>query len=77
LELEDKGAAVKHQMAAVCNQALPIYVGDDSIDEPAFVALRRGLTVRVGRVRRSKARYRLSDVGEVQQFLERLGTEFA
>jgi trehalose 6-phosphate phosphatase len=77
LELQDKGAAVKHQMAAVCNQALPIYVGDDSIDEPAFVALRRGLTVRVGRVRRSKARYRLSDVGEVQQFLERLGTEFA
>ena len=77
LELEDKGAAVKHQMAAVCNHALPIYVGDDSIDEPAFVALRRGLTVRVGRVRRSKARYRLSDVGEVQQFLERLGNEFA
>jgi trehalose 6-phosphate phosphatase len=77
LELGDKGAAVKHQMAAVCNQALPIYVGDDSIDEPAFVALRRGLTVRVGRARRSKARYRLSGVAEVQRFLERLGSEFA
>ena len=77
LELEDKGTAVKHQMAAVCSNALPVYVGDDSIDEPAFVALRRGVTVRVGRTHRSKARYRLSDVGEVRQFLERLGAEFA
>jgi len=77
LELEDKGAAVKHQMACVCSSALPIYVGDDSIDEPAFAALRRGVTVKVGRARRSKARYRLSDAREVGHFLERLGAEFA
>ena len=77
LELEDKGAAVKHQMAAICSRAIPIYVGDDSIDEPAFAALRRGITVRVGRAHRTKARYRLSDIVEVRRFLQRLGSEFA
>jgi trehalose-phosphatase len=77
LELEDKGAAVKHQMASICSRAVPVYVGDDTIDEPAFAALRRGVTVRVGRTRRSKARYRLSDIQEVRRFLERLGSEFA
>ena len=77
LELEDKGAAVKHQMASVCRHALPIYVGDDSIDEPAFTALQRGITIRVGRANRSRARYRLADIGEVRRFLQRLGSEFA
>jgi trehalose-6-phosphatase len=77
LELQDKGAAVKHQMTTVCSHALPIYLGDDSIDEPAFAALRRGITVRVGRAHCSKARYRLGDIGEVRRFLQRLGSEFA
>jgi trehalose-phosphatase len=77
LELEDKGAAVQQQMASVCGHALPIYVGDDSIDEPAFAALQRGITVKVGRACRSKARYRLADIGEVRRFLQRLGSEFA
>jgi trehalose-phosphatase len=77
VELADKGAAVKHQLAAVSKRALPIYIGDDSIDEPAFAALRRGITIRVGRALPSKARYRLSDVGEVRRFLQRLGSEFA
>ncbi len=77
LELEDKGAAVQQQMASFCSHALPIYVGDDTIDEPAFAALHRGITVKVGRACRSKARYRLADIGEVRRFLQRLGSEFA
>lgn len=76
-ELEDKGAAVRHQIGAVCSYALPVYLGDDSIDEPAFVELRRGITVRVGRVKPTKARYRLSHIGEVRSFLQRLAVEFA
>jgi trehalose-phosphatase len=54
---------------------LPIYVGDDLTDEPAFVALRRGITVRVGNFSRTKARFRLRDPEEVCTFLKRMEEE--
>ena len=77
LELKDKGSAVKAQLRAVCQTAMPVYVGDDLIDEPAFIVLRRGITVLVGKARRTRAKYRLAGVPEVGTFLKRLETEFA
>jgi trehalose-phosphatase len=76
-ELEDKGEAVRHELRTMGWLALPIYVGDDAGDEPAFEALYRGITIRVGRIRRSHARYRLSNVRQVRMFLDRLRTECA
>jgi trehalose 6-phosphate phosphatase len=76
-ELEDKGAAVRHELAALCCGATPIYAGDDLGDEPAFVALRQGITIYVGRIRRTKARFYLADSLEVHSFLNRLRAGFA
>lgn len=76
-ELEDKGVAIKQELSAIGGLAVPVYVGDDLMDEPAFDACSSGVTVRVGRVCRSKARYRLSSVAQVHRFLENLGKEFA
>jgi trehalose 6-phosphate phosphatase len=76
-ELEDKGAAVRRELAALCCGATAIYAGDDLGDEPAFAALRHGITIYVGRVRRTKARFHLADSGEVHSFLNRLRTGFA
>lgn len=76
-ELEDKGIAIKQELSAIGREAVPVYIGDDLMDEPAFDACSSGVTVRVGRVCRSKARYRLSSVAQVHRFLENLGREFA
>lgn len=76
-ELEDKGAAVRRELAATCCHATPIYAGDDLGDEPAFAALHHGITVYVGRIRATKARFRLADAGEVRLFLEKLRACFA
>ncbi len=76
-ELKDKGDAVKRQLARVGGRPLAVYLGDDQTDEPAFAALRGGITVRVGIPGRSSAIYRLGGVGEVRMFLHKLRTEFA
>lgn len=49
---------------------LPIYIGDDRTDEDAFAALRGGITIRVGALRRSKAHYYVRDIKEVLVFLQ-------
>ncbi len=76
-EIGDKGVAVRRQLRFLSDTALPVYVGDDRVDEPAFAALRNGITVRVGGNTRSRARYRLGGVVEVSAFLQRLREEFA
>ena len=44
----------------------PIFVGDDTTDEDAFRALRKkGLTIRIGKSRSSRAEYYAKDVWEV------------
>jgi trehalose-phosphatase len=75
-ELEDKGLAVKRELASVAFDATPVYVGDDLVDEPAFAALARGVTVHVGRMCATRARYSLKDVGEVHRFLKTLRSEY-
>jgi trehalose-phosphatase len=72
-----KGVAMREFTRGLLTPFLPIYVGDDLTDEPAFVALRRGITVRVGPVSRTKARFHLRNPEEVCAFLERLEEELS
>ena len=74
-EMGDKGSAVRHELAIASRAALPVFVGDDAVDEPAFAALAAGITIRVGRPSRTRARFRLDDVKQVRMFLERLNKE--
>jgi len=76
-EIGDKGVAVRRELAPFAGDALPVYVGDDRVDEPAFAVLREGITVRVGRAALSRARYWLAGVAEVAAFLVRLRDELA
>ncbi len=67
-----KGSAVARLLRRWPN-ALPVFIGDDRTDEDAFAYLgSRGITVRVGRSCRTRARYRLGGPGQVRVFLERL-----
>ena len=54
---------------------LPIIVGDDLTDERAFALLPHGLTVRVGKNLRTRARFLLRDPEEVKVFLRKLEVE--
>jgi trehalose 6-phosphate phosphatase len=74
-EMGDKGTAVRHELAITGRAALPVFVGDDAVDEPAFASLASGITIRVGRPSRTHARFRLDDVKQVRTFLERLNKE--
>jgi len=74
-EMGDKGTAVRHELALARRAALPVFVGDDAVDEPAFAALTGGITVRVGRPGHTRAHFRLADVKQVRVFLERLNRE--
>ena len=77
VELRDKGRAVEGELTAAGAAAMPIYMGDDYTDEPAFAALRHGITVLVGKTRPTRAAYRLQGVADVHTFLEQLEGEFA
>jgi trehalose 6-phosphate phosphatase len=72
-----KGDALRKELKRIGKRYLPIYVGDDTTDEPAFRALRRGITVVVGPARRSSAHFRLRDTREVSDFLQRLKREIS
>ena len=71
-ELEGKGAAVRTVMRGLPHGTMGIYIGDDAADEPAFRALPRGITVRVGRTGKTFARYWLRGPAEVFEFLTRI-----
>jgi trehalose 6-phosphate phosphatase len=78
LEIEDKGVAVRKELASELHRSVAVYVGDDTGDEPAFHELAgHGVTVHVGPPRATKARYYLDHVREVRMFLEKLRSEFA
>jgi trehalose 6-phosphate phosphatase len=70
-----KGVAMREFTRALRTPFLAIYVGDDLTDEPAYVALRRGITVHVGPASRTKARFQVRNPDEVCAFLERLEKE--
>jgi trehalose-phosphatase len=76
-EAPGKGAAVADILKELPAGTLPIYVGDDTTDESAFAVLAKGVTVRVGALRHSKARYKLRSPAEVLNFLERLEVDIS
>jgi trehalose-phosphatase len=78
-EVAGKGIVLRNTMRGARRPFLPVYVGNDVTDEPAFDALAGGITVRVGTARsaRTKARYRLADPDEVRRFIEQLEGELA
>lgn len=71
-EVLGKGAAVRNMLRELGPSFLPIYVGDDLSDEPAFQAARKGITVLVGLRQPTKAHFRLRNPAQVSVFLERL-----
>ncbi len=73
-EIRGKGYAARAILERCPEKTVPICVGDDATDEAAFQALRRGVTIRVGKHRRTLARYTLRNPAEVREFLERLET---
>lgn len=70
----DRGRAVELLLAQEgLRELLPVYVGGDEVDEPAFRALGAGgLTVVVGRRPRSYARLYVKNVEEVGEFVRRV-----
>ena len=74
-ELRGKGHAVRRHLHRICHYALPIYIGDDAADEPAFAALSQGITACVGPARQTQANFRLRNPAEVCRALERLDQE--
>jgi trehalose 6-phosphate phosphatase len=65
-----KGAVVSRLLRApALRHAVPIYLGDDLSDEPAFRAARHGVTIQVGRPRPTAARYRLAGASDVRELL--------
>jgi trehalose 6-phosphate phosphatase len=57
-------------------KAVPVYIGDDTTDEDAFRALKkRGITIRVGRSKKTSAQRQLKDVDAVYRFLGRISEQ--
>jgi trehalose 6-phosphate phosphatase len=72
-EIPGKDAAIRQAVRRLRAPFLPIYVGDDTTDEPAFALLDRGITIKVGPGdRKTHARYWLAGPAEVRGFIERL-----
>jgi trehalose-6-phosphatase len=74
-QIDGKGSAIRALLSQEPPSTLPIIVGDDQTDERAFAVLPRGLTVRVGKNLRTRARYLLRDPEEVNVFLQKLEVE--
>jgi alpha,alpha-trehalase len=76
--LWDKGRAVlwlleRQKTLSPGDDIYPIYIGDDETDEDAFTALKNsGLTVIVGKSKKSAARCYLRDTADVTQFLRQI-----
>ncbi|MFC1674829.1 trehalose-phosphatase [Candidatus Omnitrophota bacterium] len=74
----DKGKVVlwllaREQFASVAQNLVPIYIGDDKTDEDAFKVIKdNGLTIFVGKLRKSSAKYYLKSTAEVINFLKRI-----
>jgi len=72
---ENKGRAVtfvhRYFQAKTNKKLLPIYIGDAETDEDAFEALKKnGITIRVGKSKKSSANYYIKSQKQVDEFLE-------
>jgi trehalose 6-phosphate phosphatase len=73
-----KGIAVRGFLAqAAFRRSFPIYFGDDLSDESGFVAVRRGLSVLVGKRSPTRARYSVRTPAEVSTALAKLEATLA
>lgn len=69
----DKGRAALFLLKRQKKDYLPIYVGDDKTDETGFNALRtQGVTVRVGKSKKTKAEYYLKGQWQMIKFLQHI-----
>ena len=66
----DKASAIRFIFDRDGSRPISVFLGDDSADEAVFQRM-RGITVLVGKKRRTAARYWLRSPAEVRQFLER------
>lgn len=70
----NKGVVVRELIETIKektgNDPLPFYIGDDTTDEDAFVALPNGITIHVGNAENSAAIYSLFDTEDVLKFLQ-------
>jgi trehalose-phosphatase len=65
----DKASAVRFVLRQSGSRPVTVFLGDDAADEKVFGGI-RGITVLVGRRRRTAARYWLRSPAEVRQFLK-------
>jgi trehalose 6-phosphate phosphatase len=73
-----KGHAVRTFLAQPAHRrSFPLYFGDDLSDESGFAAVRRGVSVRVGKPRATRALYSLRTPAEVAKALARLEATLA
>jgi trehalose 6-phosphate phosphatase len=70
--IRGKGVAMRVLLQRLPDGFLPIYVGDDLTDEPAFKVVRDGISVIVGSRRPTSASFSLPNPAAVCKFLERL-----
>jgi len=69
----DKGSAALFLLKRQKKDYLSIYVGDDKTDETGFNALRtQGVTVRVGKSKKTKAEYYLKGQWQMIKFLQHI-----
>lgn len=69
-DMGSKGKAAKDLLRQIPGRKLVIYAGDDTTDETAFALLRNAITIRVGKFRKTKAKFFLRNPAEVVTFLE-------
>jgi trehalose-phosphatase len=71
-EAGNKGVASRREWLRFSRGSIPIYIGNDGTDEPAFEALAEGITIRVGQPGPCRALYYLRNPLETCILLERL-----
>jgi len=69
----DKGKAVLLVLKQLKDKCLPVYVGDDRTDETAFKAIgKKGITIRIGKSKKTSASYYLKGYWEVSRMLQKI-----
>jgi trehalose-phosphatase len=69
----NKGSAVLWILKQLKDKCMPIYIGDDQTDETAFIVLRKkGITIRIGKSKKSFADYYLKGYWEISRLLHKI-----
>lgn len=71
-EMGNKGKAAQDLLQELPGRNLAIYAGDDTTDETAFMLLKTGITIRVGKFQDTHAKFFLRGPAEVLTFLKKL-----